>query len=252
MTAKIIGILQQKGGVGKTTTAVNLGHGLALTGKNVLIIDLDPQGQVSTQLGVDQTSGAYKLFAKNVSVDKVVVSGKRPNLWIIPGDIESTKISKTFQAQEAGIDELANILRPIAKNPKLDYVIIDTAPSAGDLQNMVVYASDYVLIPSECQYGSSDGIVKMEGTMARIVKSDGWTGKVMGVLPTKYKEVRISFLKNRYADACLPPIHDATIFARCFGAGLTIYEVPNTEKDEYTERAKDEYTNVVKHVLRTR
>ena len=193
---KIITIVNQKGGVGKTTTTVNLGHGLALAGKNVLLIDLDPQAQVASALSCPQDSGTYYLLTMGRQnptevqfVKSLVRSTGRTNLWYIPGNIETVRAQNDVANRNppAAISHIREMLDTFTKNG-LDYLVIDTSPSIGGLQERALWAADLVVLPTNMDYLSNEGIAKVIGDLKALVEGKHWNGKLLGILPTFYDE----------------------------------------------------------------
>nr|WP_042184769.1 ParA family protein [Kibdelosporangium sp. MJ126-NF4]CEL16005.1 Chromosome (plasmid) partitioning protein ParA [Kibdelosporangium sp. MJ126-NF4]CTQ93929.1 Chromosome (plasmid) partitioning protein ParA [Kibdelosporangium sp. MJ126-NF4] len=163
---RVFTIANQKGGVGKTTSAVNLAAGLAMHGLNVLVIDLDPQGNASTALGVDRRSGTpsiYEVLLGEVSLkDASQVSDQSPNLWCVPAtiDLAGAEIelvemhARESRLKAALTDEAFNELGP-------DYVFIDCPPSLGLLTVNAMVAAQEVLIPIQCEYYALEGLSQL-------------------------------------------------------------------------------------------
>ena len=141
----ILTIANQKGGVGKTTTAVTLAHGLALSGRRTLLVDLDPQGHVAFSLGILKAPGFYNLIVDEESIEKVAISTKRENLEIIPGDKRTEKAKRTIVISNFPTEIISRAL----KSAKYDIVILDLAPSLDVLHVSALMASDWVLIPTK-------------------------------------------------------------------------------------------------------
>lgn len=254
MSTKIITIANQKGGVAKTTTAINLAHGLAMKGKRTLLIDLDPQGQVAKFIGVESSAGVYVLLMNEAESQEAVTylrsqvkpSG-RDNLWVIPGN------KKTILAQneisQTPIDHVRRALA-IFTGRVLDYVILDTSPSVGGLQERAIWASDLLIIPTAPEYAALDGVTQLFRDAMVLQKEKGWQGSLLGVLPTLYDEqTRMSresmdSLHTTFGTRLLPPIHRATVLRDCTAEGLTVFE-----KDASC-RAAEEYNTLVDLVMR--
>jgi len=242
-----IAIANQKGGVGKSTTAVNLGHGLTGKGKTVLIVDCDPQGQSAALLGIQQEPGLFNLLIAEMPINQVIRSTNRKGLDIIPSDKKTASAQVTLAAQRTPITYIQDALKPIQK--KYDYVIFDTAPSIGDIMGAALFAADYVLIPSAVDFLSSDGVIKLMDTLRDIKKDYGWTGKLLGIIPTFYdgstreSQAILNELTEKFKDGVLNPIHRATILRECAAYGQTIFEF---DKDS---RSAQEYINLIDYVL---
>ncbi|MDX1438259.1 MAG: AAA family ATPase, partial [Anaerolineales bacterium] len=146
MTATIT-IANQKGGVGKTTTAVNLAHGLARQGKRVLLVDLDPQGQCATVLGLAPEPGAFNLLVAEESPSKVIRSTDRDKLDVVLGDEKTATAETLMSVQRSPISFVFKKIVSPAVEDNFDYVIVDTPPSVGELQVQALWAAGNVLIP---------------------------------------------------------------------------------------------------------
>src|SRR5512147_386860 len=130
---KTITVANQKGGVGKTTTAVTLAHGLVLEGKRVLLVDLDPQGQCATILGLKPEPGAFNLLVAEQPPSQVIRLTDRPNLFVILGDRKTATAQTVLSVQRSPITFTHKKLIPSAQEDHIDYIIIDTSPSVGEL-----------------------------------------------------------------------------------------------------------------------
>ena len=256
MTAKIITIANQKGGVGKTTTVINLGHGLAMLGKSVLVVDLDPQGQCATSLGMKPEEGAYYLLTMGMKpqetqfIKQYVRNTGRENLWLIPGDQTTNAAQTVINAREHPVSWIRDVLSRFSNNGHLDYIIIDTAPSVGGVQERALWAADLAVIPSSTEYLATDGVKKITRTLVALQREKSWQGALIGVLPTMYRErlnehkASIAELNKGFPGKVLAPIHRATTLSECPGEARTIFE-----KDP-DSRSAQEYNGFVKEVLR--
>ncbi len=252
---KIITIANQKGGVGKTTTVINLAHGLTLRNKKVLIIDLDPQGQCATSLGMKPEEGAYYLLTMGTKpretqfVQQFVRDTGRENLWLVPGDQTTNAAQTVINARDYPVSWIRTVLTRFMRNG-LNYVIIDTAPSVGGIQERALWAADLVVIPSSTEYLATDGVKKVAKAIIQLQQDKEWQGSFLGILPTMYREqlrehkAAIDDLRAGFINRVLEPIHRATTLSECPGEAKTIFE-----KDPQS-RAAQEYEQFVNAVLR--
>jgi len=243
--AKNIIIGNQKGGVGKTTTAVNLCHGLALEGKKVLLVDLDPQGQCAILLNQKQENNIVRLLVTKDDPKGLIRETGRENFYLMPGDRDTTIAQLSLQNKP--VSELYAAIRPI--QGKYDYIIFDTAPVAGDLQSNAIWAADLLLIPTAVDFLSTEGVYKFLQTAEELRENREAVHKILGVLPTFYdqttKETKavIDELEKNFENAVMDPIHRATILRECAAYGKTIFEV------DPKGRAAKEYQAVVNLTL---
>lgn len=249
MSTTTITIANQKGGVGKTTTAVNLAHGLVLRGKRVLLVDFDPQGQCATILGLKPEPAAFNLLVAEFPLAQVIRSTDRKNLFVVLGDRKTSVAQTVLNVQRAPISLAYKKLVGPADEDGIDYIIIDTSPSVGELQEQALWASNGVLIPCAVDYLATDGVFNIEQTLGRIRDEYKWHGHIFGILPTFYDTVTresratLEDLNKRFAGLVLPPIHRATVLRECAVEGKTIYELAPDS------RAARQYGLVVDTVL---
>jgi len=253
MAPKIITISNQKGGVAKTTTSVSLAHGLALKGYEVLVVDLDPQGNVATALGLNPESNVFYLLTdletKVPEAKKWIRNSGREHLWVIPGNRETMGAQILMNAMDKPISHVRDALKRFMNNG-LGYIILDTSPSVGGIQERAIWAADLVIIPTAADYLATDGVRQSHETMLRLQREKTWKGSFLGVLPTFFEDnVRehkagLEDLRKVYGSHVLPLIHKAATLRECPGAGVTIFE-----KDP-SSRAAQEYEELIKIVLR--
>jgi chromosome partitioning protein len=242
MTKTIIAIANQKGGVGKTTTAVTLAHGLALKGRETLLLDLDPQGQCASALGLIHEPGVFNLLAAGQTLADVVRTTGRSHLALIPGDKRTATAQVVLNAEGFDLNVIKNTLRPALRDA-LDVVVIDTAPSVGGLQEAALFAADLIIIPTALDYLASEGVVKVMDTL-KALAGRSWQGMVLGILPTFYDDVTresqatLGDLRQTFGlERVLPPVHRATLLRECASEGKTIWEVAPKSRpaEEYAE-----------------
>ena len=184
---KIIAIANQKGGVGKTTTAVNLGAALGVLEKKVLLIDADPQANATSGLGIDVQSiqlGTYQLLEHSIEVEEAILSTESPNLDIVPSHIDLVaseielvdKVSREHMLKKA----LISIV------DRYDYILIDCAPSLGLITLNSLVAADAVIIPIQCEYFALEGLGKLLNTIKSVQKLHNKDLDIEGLLLTMY------------------------------------------------------------------
>ncbi|MDR7000009.1 AAA family ATPase [Neobacillus niacini] len=182
---KVIAIANQKGGVGKTTTSVNLGACLAYIGKRVLLVDIDPQGNATSGIGIEKAEVEqciYDVLVDDVEVKNVIKASSVENLYAVPA---------TIQLAGAEIELVPTISREVRLNRALgevkdqfDYIIIDCPPSLGLLTINALTASDAVLIPVQCEYYALEGLSQLLNTVRLVQKHLNQDLKIEGVLLT--------------------------------------------------------------------
>lgn len=235
----IITIANQKGGVGKTTTAVTLAHGLAIQGKEVLLLNLDPQGQCASALGLVQEPGVFNLLVGDQTLADVTRSTGRPHLALIPGNKRTATTQFVLNAEGFELSVIRDALHPVLRHSsgqalrgKLDFVVIDTAPSVGGLQEAALFAADLVIIPTAVDYLATEGVVQVMQTIEVLAEKHAWAGSVLGILPTFHDDVTresrqtLEDLKRAFNEnVVLSPIHRATVLRECGAEGKTIWEM---------------------------
>ncbi len=248
---KIIAVANQKGGVGKTTTTVNVAHGLACRGKEVLLVDVDPQGQCASALGLRREPGVFDLLVSAKPLRDVLRTTGRQRLYLIPGDKRTATAQTLLTLERPGeIGLLMEALHSGLNCSDPDYIVMDTAPSVGGLQEMALWAADGVLIPSATDALSTEGVAEIVATLERLAQRHRWQGNIMGVLPTFYDDVTresqtvLADLRKSLGDELvLDPIHRATALRECAANGQTIYEWDSKS------RAAQEYAHLVWKVV---
>jgi chromosome partitioning protein len=191
---KIIAIANQKGGVGKTTTSVNLAASLGVLEKKVLLIDADPQANASSGLGIDVDGveiGTYQILEHSNTPEEAIIKSTSPNVDVIPAHIDLVAIEIELVDKENREYMLKQALQSI--KDKYDYILIDCAPSLGLLTLNALTAADSVIIPIQCEYFALEGLGKLLNTIKSVQKIHNPELDIEGLLLTMYdKRLRLS------------------------------------------------------------
>ncbi len=254
---KIISMVNQKGGVGKTTTSINLASSLGLLEKKVLLVDLDPQGNTTTGIGIekgDLSSSIYDALIENVSPEEAIKKTRFKNLDVIPAninlagiDIEFLDKSKDNPNFSKG-SQLKRVLFKIRDN--YDFILIDCPPSLGILTTNALTASDSVLIPVQCEYFALEGIMQLLNTITLARKKLNPKLEIEGVVLTMLdsrtnlglevvENVR-GFFRERVYDTIIPRLIRLTE-APSHGKPIANYDP--------TSRGTEAYMNLAKEVI---
>lgn len=184
---KLVAIANQKGGVGKSTTAVNLGACLAQLGKRVLVVDIDPQGNATTGLGVhkpDLKQCIYDVLINEVPVQEVILPTKVPNLFLIPATVRLAGAESELVGMMSREQKLRIALMEVKED--YDYVLVDCPPSLGNLTINALTAADSALVPIQCEFYALEGVSQLQRTIQLVQKYSNPSLKIQGVVMTMY------------------------------------------------------------------
>lgn len=170
---KVIAIANQKGGVGKTTTAVNLGCALAQSGKRILLIDLDPQGNATSSFGLQDLEGEslYEPLTSNASVADKILPTRLESMFIIPADLDLAGAEIEIARMDNHLTRLTETLAPLRVDATFDFVLLDCPPSLGILMTNALAAADEILTPIQCEFFALEGLVKIVRVVEQIRNS---------------------------------------------------------------------------------
>lgn len=188
--AKVFAIANQKGGVGKSTTAINLSVGLANKGIPTLLIDLDPQANATSGLGLTKTPGISlygPLHGEGLAMDKVQPINDHKNLWILPSEVDMAALEIELAQKSDYLHILRNCLEPLIKSGQFKAIILDCPPALGLISMNALSCSDYLLIALQCEYMAMEGLQQILNVIQRL--KDAGTNpqlSVGGILMTMY------------------------------------------------------------------
>ena len=246
---KIIAIANQKGGVGKTTTSVNLAASLGVLEKKVLLIDADPQANASSGLGIDVESveiGSYQVLEHSATPEEATVSCSAPNVSVIPAHIDLVAIEIELVDKENREYMLKQALESV--KDKYDYILIDCAPSLGLLTLNALTAADSVVIPIQCEYFALEGLGKLLNTIKNVQKIHNNDLDIEGLLLTMYdSRLRLSNQVVEEVNTHFPEMVFETIISRnvrlseapSFGESILMYDAESKGAIQYLQLAEE-------------
>ncbi len=222
---KIIAIANQKGGVGKTTTSVNLAASLGVLEKKVLLIDADPQANATSGLGIDVEEvekGTYQILEHTIAAADAIMETSSPNLHLIPAHIDLVAIEIELVDQDKRESMLKNAITGLKE--QYDYILIDCAPSLGLLTLNALTAADSVIIPIQCEYFALEGLGKLLNTIKSVQKIHNNNLDIEGLLLTMYdSRLRLS---NQVVDE-VKKHFDEMVFKTIIMRNVRLSEAPS-------------------------
>jgi len=255
--AKVIAIANQKGGVGKTTTAVNLSSCLAFKGKKVLIIDIDPQGNTTSGLGIDKKSiekSIYDVIINDLDINQATLETKLDNLKICPSTIQLAGAEVELVSVFSRETRLKNALADVRN--EYDFILIDCPPSLGLLTVNSLTAADTILVPIQCEYYALEGLSQLMNTVRLVQKHLNPGLEVEGVVLTMFdartnlsiqvvEEVK-KYFKNKVYRTIIPR-NVRLSEAPSYGLPIILYDPKSKGAECYMELAEEviEYSEEV-------
>lgn len=256
--SRVIAIANQKGGVGKTTTAVNLGASLAAAEKRTLVIDCDPQANTTSALGFPKDPSRrtlYQAIILDEPIERIVIGAQMESLYLLPSDKNLAGAAVELVSAEQREYKLKNAIRGI--RDKYDFVLIDCPPALDLLTLNALAAADAVLVPIQCEYLALEGVSEMIDTLMRLRRTINPSLAIEGILLTMYddrttlsKQVSAdlrSFFGSQVFEAVIPR-NVRLAEAPSHGLPVMFYDIHSKGAESYIQLAKEVITNAQKRV----
>ncbi len=235
----VITSANEKGGVGKTTTAVNIAAGLAARGKKVLLVDAEEQGHATLSLGIKKYPGIYDLLVRDAAFANVITAidpakyggtgqSNLSNLYLIGSNVETRNIANSISNAWVLADRLAEL------ETMFEYVLIDTAPTPSLLHGAIYLATNYILYPTECEHLSFDGLTESLNRLQASRRLNNTQVQIAGIIPNKFRastlehQENLDVLRREFGDLVWPPISQSIVWSEAVSYALPVFvHAPN-------------------------
>ncbi|MDX2305496.1 MAG: ParA family protein [Microscillaceae bacterium] len=245
MTTHVISLINHKGGVGKTTSTLNLGKALSMLDKRVLIIDIDPQANLSQSLGIEEPEvNIYQAVCEGAELPIMQVA---ENFDIVPADLDLSEAELRLQSDVNGYFVLRSIVRKVAAS--YDYILIDCPPSLGILTLNALIASNKVIIVVQSEYLAVKGLQTIFNLIGKLRENLNTDLKILGMLITQLNH---TVFRKSIADT-VRSLYEGTVFQTTIRQNITLAEASAGGKDIFTYDSKspgaEDYLNLAKEII---